>query len=78
MVTFTHGAPDEMQVWIALGIATYLIVFPLVILTAIVVGAVIGRARNAEPAVAGAGHTADPARRGVAAVAVEPGVGTAA
>jgi hypothetical protein len=52
MLNFTHGAPDEMQVWIALGIATYLIAFPLVILTAIVVGAVIGRAREAEPVAA--------------------------
>ncbi len=46
MLKFTHGSPDEMQVWIACGIAAYLVVFPLVVVLAAVWGEVLYRTRH--------------------------------
>lgn len=83
MLKFTHGAPDEMQVWIACGIAAYLMVFPFVVVIAAVCGEVMRRAESGEPAAAaGAAHAPGPVHQRVAApppaASREVGVGTAA
>lgn len=46
MLRFTNGPPDEMQVWIACGIATYLIVFALGIASAVVCGVLLRRTQT--------------------------------
>ncbi|MBN9522840.1 hypothetical protein J0H58_30705 [bacterium] len=83
MFKFTHGSPDEMQVWIACAIVTYLIVFPLVVVFAAVLAEVLYRVRSDGPnAVTTSDETPAPGpvhQRGVVASAPsEPGVGTAA
>jgi hypothetical protein len=85
MIRFTQGPPDEMQVWIACGIAAYLALFPLVVTAAVVCAEVFrgaGRDRQdaagapGKPTEAGLAHQ----RGGVTSVLSpsEPGVGTAA
>lgn len=85
MLNFTYGPPDDMQVLIACGIATYLLVFPLVIFAAAVFGEVWCRSQPDEPSAArapGVAPTSDQARqRGVTAPVASPyeaAAGTAA
>lgn len=52
MLKFTPGAPDEMQVLIALGIAAYLIAFPIVVLFTLVCAEVVRRIPADEPGAA--------------------------
>lgn len=83
MLKYTYGSPDEMQVWIACGIAAYLMVFPVVVVIAAVCGEVMRRTRSDEPSAAtGAAPAPGPVhQRGAAVPRTAPsgvGVGTAA
>ncbi|QDU18717.1 hypothetical protein [Urbifossiella limnaea] len=74
MLKFTPGTPDEMQILIACGIATYLIAFPIVVFCAAVCAEGWRRSQPDQPAVArppapAAGHD----RAGVAAAASRRG-----
>lgn len=53
MLKFTDGPPDEMQILIACGIATYLVLFPIIIAVAVVCAEVMRRNEPDEPGAAG-------------------------
>ncbi|MFO0796592.1 MAG: hypothetical protein U0804_03890 [Gemmataceae bacterium] len=52
MLKFTPGAPDEMQILIACGIATYLIAFPIIVFCAAVCAEAWRRSQADQPGVA--------------------------
>lgn len=49
MLKFTVGAPDEMEILIACGIAAYLIAFPIVIFITVLCAEVMRRAQTDGP-----------------------------
>jgi hypothetical protein len=85
MLKISQGPPDEMAVWIACGIAAYLITFPIIVFGAVVCAELMRRRESAEvnaERTPGASPAPGPAhQRGLVAPAGSPsvsGVGTAA
>jgi hypothetical protein len=83
MLKFTQGSPDEMQLWIACGIALYLTVFPLVVIGAAVFGMLLRHsAADGLNAAETPGENSGPTHQRGAVASVlptsEPSLGTAA
>lgn len=82
MFKYTHGSPDEMQVWIACGIALYLTVFPLIVVSAAIIGVLLrSTATDEQNAAATSDESPGPTHKWGVAPGVyqrEPSVETAA